>query len=131
MGNFTHTKNVDMHYMYAGTNGKGTAVLRMRHAQFPYRRMQFHSIFQWLPRQLLETHSFDVTKQDAGRRKAVRTPSLEESILRVVAVRPESSTRADAHNPVQVLNLVDYLLRLPLDATAMCIADGLCSSCAE
>ncbi|GFS56059.1 hypothetical protein TNCV_1650171 [Trichonephila clavipes] len=88
------------------------------------------------------------------RRAAVRSPSSEESIENVVVVRSESSTRAVAHhvsvNPqtvctmsnenrlhlfhflrVQALNPADYLLRLPVDGTAMCAAAGLHSSCAE
>ncbi|GFY28532.1 hypothetical protein TNCV_4149631 [Trichonephila clavipes] len=46
---------------------------------------------------LRDTRSFYVTRHNAGRQRAVRSPSLEESILNVVAVRPESSTRAVAH----------------------------------
>ncbi|GFW76704.1 hypothetical protein TNCV_4944211 [Trichonephila clavipes] len=42
--------------------------------------------FQWLHRQLRETRSFHVTRHDAGRQRAVRSPLLEESILNVVAV---------------------------------------------
>ncbi|GFV42051.1 uncharacterized protein TNCV_1569181 [Trichonephila clavipes] len=53
--------------------------------------------FQRLHRQLRETSSFHVSRHHAGRRRAVRSPSLEESILNVVADRPESSTRAVAH----------------------------------
>ncbi|GFW29212.1 hypothetical protein TNCV_4132871 [Trichonephila clavipes] len=51
-----------------------------------------------LHRQLRETCSFHVTRYDAGRRRAVPSPSLEEDILNVVADRPESSTRAVAHH---------------------------------
>ncbi|GFW31659.1 transposable element Tcb1 transposase [Trichonephila clavipes] len=49
-------------------------------------------------RQLRETSSFLVTRHGAGQRRSVRSPNLEESILIVVAVRPESSTRAVAHH---------------------------------
>ncbi|GFW06212.1 uncharacterized protein TNCV_36871 [Trichonephila clavipes] len=73
---------------------------------------------QRLHRQVHETRSFHITRHDAGRQRAVRSPSLE-SILNVVAVRPQSSTRAVAHHRVQALNPVDNLLRLPVGGTAM------------
>ncbi|GFU05202.1 hypothetical protein TNCV_575321 [Trichonephila clavipes] len=92
--------------------------------------------------QLRETSSFNVTRHDAGRQRAVCSSSLEESILNVVAVRPESSTGAVAHRlsvshqtvcrvlnknllnlfrfqRVQALNPAGYLLRLPVCRTAM------------
>ncbi|GFX82241.1 hypothetical protein TNCV_33491 [Trichonephila clavipes] len=78
----------------------------------------------------------------AAARIAVGSPSLEESILNVVADRPESSTRAIAHHVsmshqticrllnenrlhlfhfqrVQALNPAGYLLLLPIGGTAM------------
>ncbi|GFV17143.1 uncharacterized protein TNCV_3633061 [Trichonephila clavipes] len=114
----------------------------MYHAQFPERRMPDHRIYQRLHRQLRETRSFYVTRHDAGRQRAAPSPSLEESILHVVADRPESSTRAVAHHVsvchqtvcrvlnenrlhlfhfqrVQALNPKGYFLRLALGATAM------------
>ncbi|GFS74300.1 integrase catalytic domain-containing protein [Trichonephila clavipes] len=59
--------------------------------------MPDHRIFQRLHRQLNETCSFHVTRHNARRRRSVRNPSQEESILNFVADRPESSTRAIAH----------------------------------
>ncbi|GFV80074.1 hypothetical protein TNCV_1476371 [Trichonephila clavipes] len=79
---------------------------------------------------------------------------LKESILNVVAYRPESNTRAVARHVrvnhqsvctmlnenrlhhfhfqrVQASNPADYLLRLPMDGTAMCAVAGLHSSCAK
>ncbi|GFV30907.1 hypothetical protein TNCV_4013411 [Trichonephila clavipes] len=38
--------------------------------------------------------SCPVTKHKAGRQGSVRHPSMEENILNVIAVGPESSTRA-------------------------------------
>ncbi|GFX02611.1 uncharacterized protein TNCV_728651 [Trichonephila clavipes] len=99
-------------------------------------------IFQWLDRQLRETLSFHITRHDVGRQRAVRSPNLEESILNIVAVKPESSTRSVAHHisvnhetvcrvvngnrlhifhfqRVQALNSAGYLLRLPVGDTAM------------
>ncbi|GFY28602.1 uncharacterized protein TNCV_4150331 [Trichonephila clavipes] len=93
MGDLTSAENADMHYMYGRVNGNDRAALQRYHAQFPDRRMPNHSMFQ----RLRDTRSFHVTRHDAGRQRAVRSPSLEESILNVVAVRPESSTRAVAH----------------------------------
>ncbi|GFX01953.1 hypothetical protein TNCV_371421 [Trichonephila clavipes] len=52
--------------------------------------MPDHRIFQRLHRQLCEKRSFHVTRCDAGQRRAVPSPSLEESILYVVADRPEA-----------------------------------------
>ncbi|GFX00335.1 uncharacterized protein TNCV_1273291 [Trichonephila clavipes] len=60
----------------------------MYHAQFPDQRMPDHRIFQRLHRQLRETGLFYVTRYDAGRRRAVHNPSLEESILNVLVDRP-------------------------------------------
>ncbi|GFU21306.1 hypothetical protein TNCV_1475891 [Trichonephila clavipes] len=76
--------------MYGRTNGKGRAALRMFHAQCPDRRMADHRIFQRLHRHLRETRFFHVTRNDAGRQR------LEESMLNVVADRPESNARAVA-----------------------------------
>ncbi|GFX88234.1 uncharacterized protein TNCV_1066501 [Trichonephila clavipes] len=55
-------------------------------------------IFQWLHRQLREIPSFDVIRHDAGRQKDARRISLEESILKFVAVRPKSNARAVPHH---------------------------------
>ncbi|GFX96255.1 hypothetical protein TNCV_2291431 [Trichonephila clavipes] len=55
--------------------------------------MPVHIICQWFHRQLRETLLFPVTRHDAGRRGAVRSPNLEESISNVVADRRELSTR--------------------------------------
>ncbi|GFW62297.1 hypothetical protein TNCV_913091 [Trichonephila clavipes] len=57
-----------------------------------------HRIFQRLHRQLPETDSSHVTKHDTRRQRAIRNPSLEESILSVTADIPLSSTRAVAHH---------------------------------
>ncbi|GFW35586.1 hypothetical protein TNCV_2462281 [Trichonephila clavipes] len=57
-----------------------TAELRYEHAQFPDRRMLDHRIFQQLNHQLREILPNHVTRHDAGRRRAVRCPSLKESI---------------------------------------------------
>ncbi|GFU66128.1 hypothetical protein TNCV_2858011 [Trichonephila clavipes] len=83
MGDFTYAENADMHYIYGRANGNGRTALRMYHAQFS------HRIFQWLYRQLHETLSFHVTRHDAGVRRAVRSPSLEESTWNVVADRSQ------------------------------------------
>ncbi|GFT46015.1 hypothetical protein TNCV_3535711 [Trichonephila clavipes] len=70
----------------------------MYHAQFSNQRMLDHIIFPVLHRQLCETHSFHVTMHHAGRQRAVPSPSLEESILNILADRFESSTRAVAYH---------------------------------
>ncbi|GFU88705.1 uncharacterized protein TNCV_4443821 [Trichonephila clavipes] len=57
----------------------------MYYAQFPDRRMPDHRIFQRLHRKLRETRSFHVSRHDAGQQRSVRSPSLEESILNIVA----------------------------------------------
>ncbi|GFV62324.1 uncharacterized protein TNCV_1131071 [Trichonephila clavipes] len=121
---------------------------------FSGRRISDHRIFQRLHRQLREACSFHVTRHDAGRRKAVRSPSLEGSILNVVVDRPELNTRHAAprvsvsHQTVcralnenrlrlfqcqrvQALNPADYLLRLPEDGTTACAAARFHSSWAE
>ncbi|GFU72436.1 hypothetical protein TNCV_3573851 [Trichonephila clavipes] len=57
-----------------------------------------YRIRKFFSRQLRETGSFHLTRHDASRQSTVRSPRLEESILNVVADRPESSTRAVAHH---------------------------------
>ncbi|GFX20879.1 hypothetical protein TNCV_79341 [Trichonephila clavipes] len=105
-----------------------------------------------LHRQHRETRSFHVTRHDSGRRRPVSSPSQEESILNVVADRPESSTRAIFHhvsvtqqavckvlneNPLhifhfqRVLKPAEYLLRLPVGGTAVYATARHHSSCAE
>ncbi|GFW57895.1 uncharacterized protein TNCV_1418421 [Trichonephila clavipes] len=143
-----------MHYMCGRAIGNDRSALQMYHSQFPDQRMPDHRTFQRLHRQLRETRSFHVTRHDAGRRRPVRSSSLEESLLNVVTDRPELSTRAVARHvsvnhqticrvlnenrlhifhfqQVQALNPTDYLLQLPVVGTAMCAAVGLHSSCAE
>ncbi|GFV30161.1 hypothetical protein TNCV_96381 [Trichonephila clavipes] len=51
---------------------------------------------------------------DAGRQRAVRSPSLDESILNVVAVRPESRTSAVAHHASASLDHLDSVKRKSL-----------------
>ncbi|GFX01022.1 hypothetical protein TNCV_4579881 [Trichonephila clavipes] len=79
-------------------NGNGRAALRIYQLQFPDQQMMERSIFQWLHHQFREALSLHVTRHDAGRRRAVPSSSLEESILNIVADIPESSTRAVAHH---------------------------------
>ncbi|GFX58160.1 uncharacterized protein TNCV_4049181 [Trichonephila clavipes] len=113
-----------------------------------------HVIFRWLHSQLRETRLFQVTRHDAGWRRTIRSSSLKEIILNVVADRPQSSTRAVAHlvsvsqeticrvlnenrlhlfhfQRIHALNPADYLLRLPVGCTAKCTASEFHSSCAE
>ncbi|GFX91183.1 DUF4817 domain-containing protein [Trichonephila clavipes] len=154
MGDITYAENEDMHCMYGRGNGNGRAQLRMHHAQFSDRRMPDHRIFQRLQRQLHETRSFHVTRHDAGRRRHVRSSNLDESILNVVANRPESSTKVVAHHVsvshqsvcrvlnenlshlfhfqrVQALNQTDYILGLQVGGTVTCATVGLHRSCVE
>ncbi|GFT01368.1 uncharacterized protein TNCV_3214991 [Trichonephila clavipes] len=100
MGDFKYAEHANMLYMYERANGKDRATLRMYHAQFPDLRMPDHRIFQWLHRQLHETHLFYVTRHEACQLRAVVecSPSLEKSILSIVADRPESKTRAVVHH---------------------------------
>ncbi|GFW47128.1 hypothetical protein TNCV_55811 [Trichonephila clavipes] len=72
--------------------------------------MPDHRTFQGLYRQLREICSFHVTRHNACQRRDVRNQSLEGSILNVVAVRPESSTRA--HHVKPIINTRDNSIRL-------------------
>ncbi|GFU92536.1 uncharacterized protein TNCV_4794651 [Trichonephila clavipes] len=98
----------------------------MYYAQFPDRRLPDHRTFQRLYRQLRETRSLHVIRHDAGQLKAVRSSSLEESIL-----RSESSTRVGVHPRVQALNPANYLLRLLVNGRAIWAAAALHSSYVE
>ena len=70
----------------------------MYRTEYPDRRMQDHRIFQRLHHLLCKTGAFNVNRHEAGRLRAVRTPRLKESILNIVAERPESSTRTVARD---------------------------------
>ncbi|GFU97874.1 hypothetical protein TNCV_1103821 [Trichonephila clavipes] len=73
--------HVDVYFIYGCANGNGRAAIRM----YPDRRMPDHRFFQRLHRQLREARMLHVTRHDAGRRKTVRSPSLEASALNVAA----------------------------------------------
>ncbi|GFU50291.1 hypothetical protein TNCV_301241 [Trichonephila clavipes] len=109
---------------------------------------QWSRIFQRLHRQLHETRSFHVTRHPADRRRAVRSPNLEENIINDWADRLESSTRTVAQHlsvshqtvfrarkhllhfqRVQALNPVDF--QLPVGGTEICAAGGLHNSYVE
>ncbi|GFW33248.1 hypothetical protein TNCV_2859261 [Trichonephila clavipes] len=83
---------------------------------------------QRLSRQLRETSSFHVTIDDVGRRRAVCSPSVEESIVNVVADRPKSSTRAVAPHVSMIHHTVGVP---PVGVTAICTAAEFHSPCAE
>ncbi|GFU56280.1 hypothetical protein TNCV_582161 [Trichonephila clavipes] len=82
------SKKAEKYYMYNHENGNGRAAQRMYHAQCSFLIENFR-IFQRLFCRLRETRSFQVTSHDAGRCRAVHSPSLEEIILNVVADRPK------------------------------------------
>ncbi|GFT54400.1 hypothetical protein TNCV_2727341 [Trichonephila clavipes] len=87
MGDFTYAGNADMHYMYGCANSNGRAAKVSpddRQIRIFHRQLSFH-----------------VARYDVGRRTAVCSPNLEESILNIVADRPVSSTRGVVH-PVRV-----------------------------
>ncbi|GFU75613.1 hypothetical protein TNCV_2863281 [Trichonephila clavipes] len=86
---FKQQKQQRFNFIPHASEGNGRAALRMYQAQFPDRRMPDHRVFQWLHRQLRETHTFQDIRHGPGRRRAVRSPSLQESILNTVADRPE------------------------------------------
>ncbi|GFX18364.1 hypothetical protein TNCV_4306651 [Trichonephila clavipes] len=126
-----------------------TAV-RTYHVRFLDRRMPHNRIFQRVNGELHEIRSFHVTRQDAGQRRAVSIPSLDKSILNVLADRPKncsSSIKCESSDrlvlkyenrlhlfhflQVQAFNTADSPLRLLRVGTAKRTAAGLPSSCAE
>ncbi|GFW39739.1 uncharacterized protein TNCV_4522291 [Trichonephila clavipes] len=117
MGDFTFVEKADMHYMHGHANGNDRAALQIYYAQFSDRRMPDHRFFQRLYRQHRETRSFYVTRHDAGRRRAVCIPSL--------VLNEKNRLHLFHFQRVQVLNPADYLLRLPVDGTAIYAAAGL------
>ncbi|GFY12271.1 hypothetical protein TNCV_283741 [Trichonephila clavipes] len=112
-----------MHYMYCRTNGNYIDAVRMFRALFPDRRMPDHRIFQQLHRHFRETRSFHVTRHDAGQRRSVPSPSLEESTLIVVADKQKYKCCCSLRKC--------YLLRLPVGGTEMYVVAGSQSSRAE
>ena len=52
---------------------------------FPNRRVPYHSMFMPINRRLSETRCFSVIKDGCWRRRAVRTPVLQEAVLMVAA----------------------------------------------
>ncbi|GFX68453.1 hypothetical protein TNCV_3998851 [Trichonephila clavipes] len=90
--------------------------------------MPDHRIFQQLHHQHRETCSFHITRHDAGRRTALRSPSLEESILNVVVGRPQSQVQ----DLLLITTSFEYgRLSSLTNGTEMCSVVGLHSSCAE
>ncbi|GFS71098.1 uncharacterized protein TNCV_5049031 [Trichonephila clavipes] len=71
MGDFTYAEKMDMHHMF----GRAKVVTLSTS----------------------KTDLFHFSRHDASRLRALRSPSLEEIILNVVADKPETSTRAVAH----------------------------------
>ena len=86
-----------MHFIYGCANGNGRDALRMYREQFPDRQIPDHRKFQRLHRQLNDTGSNHLTRHEAGRKRVVRSASLEKSILNTVGDRPESRTIAVIH----------------------------------
>ncbi|GFX93084.1 hypothetical protein TNCV_140281 [Trichonephila clavipes] len=60
--------------------------------------MPGNGIFHRLHREPRETRSFDITRHDAGWRRAVCISGLEKSNLKVVTEKPNSSKRAVYHH---------------------------------
>ncbi|GFU47222.1 hypothetical protein TNCV_3000291 [Trichonephila clavipes] len=100
MRNLTYTEKAYMHYLYSRANGNGRTALRMYRVLFPDRRRPDHRIFSGYIVLLHRQLRYIVTRHDADRRRNVHSPSPEERILYLVADRPESSTRADAHHVI-------------------------------
>lgn len=79
--------------MYGRANSNGRAPLLFARPllfakypeKFPDRRMLDYRIFQRLRRQLCETGYFHVSRYEAGWRRAVLSPSLDENILNFAA----------------------------------------------
>ncbi|GFW65591.1 hypothetical protein TNCV_3550141 [Trichonephila clavipes] len=132
MGDFTYVENADR----ANGNGR-TPLTNVSGEVSRSRNTGSHRIFLRLHRQLRETRSFHVTKQDADRRRAVRSPNLEEIILNIVAIDPSPIQKAGAYHVnvavfrvlnknrlhlfyfqrVQALNPAGCLLRLSVGGT--------------
>ncbi|GFV35010.1 uncharacterized protein TNCV_3026001 [Trichonephila clavipes] len=125
MKGFTYAVNADMHYMYGHVNDNSRAALRMYHTQFPDRRMPDHRIFQGLHRQLREISSFHITTRDACQQRPVRSSSLEESIVSLVATRPKSSTRAVA-NLISDFGKNFNIMVMRVDVTALIAPELQC-----
>ncbi|GFU96365.1 hypothetical protein TNCV_89411 [Trichonephila clavipes] len=89
--------------------------------------MPDHRIFQRLHRQLRETCSFYVTRHGTDRRRAVASPSLEESISYVVADRPRVKYKSCCSS-LQALRLSS---KTASGSTVQYAAPGLHNSCAE
>ncbi|GFW33749.1 fatty acid synthase [Trichonephila clavipes] len=91
--------------------------------------MPDHRIFQRLHYEHRKTRSFPVTRHDDGQRRAVRSPSLEERILNVVADRPKSKTRAVAHHAsydpddLRGKNIGVFIGNSLLESTELCLYD--------
>ncbi|GFU58719.1 hypothetical protein TNCV_932631 [Trichonephila clavipes] len=86
-----------MHYIYGRVNGNGKLRYECITCSFlidECRVTEFFSSYIVNIVKHLRSTSPDMMLVD----RAVRSPSLEESILNVVAVRPESSTRAVAYH---------------------------------
>ena len=93
---YTVTELADMVFVYGQANGNSMEAERLYQERYPRRRHPRHSMFPRLFQRLRETGQVKPQYHDRGGRRTVRTPILEEEVLRRVAEEPSVSTRTVA-----------------------------------
>jgi hypothetical protein len=90
----------DMHFMYGRAAGNASEARRLYAAAYPNRRLPSRQVFQRIHQRLRENGSFQPRVNDRGRDRFVRTPVMEENVLRAVQDNPRVSVRSVArmHN---------------------------------
>lgn len=90
---YSTAEMTDMHFMYGRANGNSQEARRLYSEHYPNRRIPSHRMFIRIHQRLRETGRLQIRANDRGRNRTVRTPAVEERILRRVENDPGTSVR--------------------------------------
>lgn len=93
MVNFTNSELTDMHFTYGVADGNAYEARRIYQERYPNRVIPDPRTFSRIHRRLHETGTLKVDHHAKGVHQTVRTPELEEAVLREIEENPETSTR--------------------------------------
>jgi len=93
MAAYSNIEWADIHYMYGRANGNCRKAQRFYQQIFPQRRCPSKNTFSSVHRRLRETGSFLPNTVNRGRNRNIRTPAIEEQVIRRVTENPRLSTR--------------------------------------
>ncbi|EZA53585.1 hypothetical protein X777_06941 [Ooceraea biroi] len=75
---FSFQELADIHFYYGRANGNALAARRLYSEAFPNRRLPYHTTFTRIHQHLREHGKFEISRNNAGRDRVVRTPQIEE-----------------------------------------------------